>query len=443
MAYLTYVWEMLAKNTGAGAVILGNMLMFFYFLRPRWKWWLYPVLLAITILAIPIALVISKASFGASIASGLVLACLGYWNDVLVLIAFRERLWKTITLIFTLCILNRLFTFIGYILQMPLNTLGGGNVDTQLSVTLVIVIMYSVISFVCWTLLRDKGRKLIQTQLSYHSFTVLAGIVVSAKLIIDFCSNYAFTLSPYSDSKIIYAMIALCVFVIAVLVLYVYNTFTTMRSLELEAAANRLTFEKEAQQRYYETQLQNQEELRRIKHDMNGHFNTLSHLLADDKKYEALQYLAELSDFAKNHQKDLYSDDPYLNAVISNYATTFAGNSVKFEHDIEFFQIELHHVEICMALSNAMQNALEASMKLVPELRYVRLQVKTKNSQLIFRITNRFDDALIIGGELPRSTKEGPGHGYGLTNIRSVAESLGGFVVCKINGDMFVLDVAM
>lgn len=443
MIYLSYVWKILSQVPGMVAVTLGNMMVVFYFFRPRFKWWLYPTLVVITYLALPMIYKLNIVFFGETTDYSLLMACLGYWDDLLVLVTFRDGFWKIVSLIFTLSILNRLFTFWGYILYMPLNALMDGHMNTQVSVTLVIAIMYGVISILCWLVLQDKGRQFIQTELRGRSWMVLGSIAVSAKLIIDFCSDYVFALSPYSHTKIIWAMIALSTFVLAVLALYFYSTLTTMKHLELKASTHRLTFEKEVQQRYYETQLHNQEEVRRMKHDMNGNLNTIYRLLLEDNKEEALRYMAELGDYAKSHEKALYSHDPYLNAVVSNYAAVFAENHITFQQDIQLGKMEIHHVEMCLVLNNALQNALEASLKLLPEQRYVRLQIKTKQSQFLFRISNRFNSQLIIHDELPCSTKKGEGHGYGLTIIRETAESVGGFALCKIEDDMFVLDVAM
>lgn len=443
MTYPTYVWEVLSHNPGTVTVALGGMLLYFCFLRPRWKWWLYPVLLALTFLALPMLSILFPAVFDESNAYSILMACLGYWIDIIVLISFREHFGATIALLFTQGILNRLSTFLGYILHIPLNAGVGGNLSTAVSAALMLVVIYSVISLICWLTLREKGRKLIQTQLPRQNWAVLAGFAVSAKIIIDLCSDYAFELNPYSDTQIIWAMIALCSFSMAVLGLYLYGTITMLKHSELKASSYRLALEKESQQRYYEAQLQNQEELRRMKHNMNGHLTTVSRLLKSDNRDEAVHYLASLGDYAESHQKKLYSEDAYLNAVVTNYATVFAENHTTFEHEIQPGRMKLHHVEMCMALNNALQNALEASLKLPPEQRYVKWQVKTKQGRFLFRFTNRFDGEIIMDGGVPRSTKKNAGHGYGLWSIRDAAESLGGFAVCKIEGDMFVLDVAL
>lgn len=424
------------------SIVLGNMLVFFCFFRLRFKWWLYPLLIAITYFSLPMIYNLNIL-WGSPIPYSLLMTGLGYLDILWVPIAFREGFWKTTSLIFTLCIFNRLFTFLGYILYVVSNSIFSIDMDIETSITLVIAIMYTIISIVCWFILKDKGRKLIQTKLHGRNWLILSIISFSAKLIIDFCSDYVFNLNPYSSMKIIWAMIALSTFVILVLILYIYSTITTIKHSELKVSAALLTFEKEAQQRYYENQLHNQNELRRIKHDIKGNLNTISRLLLENNKDEALLYLAELTDYNERHQKVIYSEDPYLNAVVTNYATIFEKNDITFEQDIQLGKMNLPHVEMCLVLNNALQNSLEASLKLLPEQRYVRLQVKTKQNHFLFRISNRFNSELIIDGSLPRSTKDEDGHGYGLTSIKAAAESVGGFIISKVEGDMFVLDVSM
>lgn len=443
MLYLSYVWQILSSSYGMVAVTLGNMSIFFCFLRPRFKWWIYPILVVLTYLALPIIYRLGSSIFGLENTASILLAFLGYWNIGLILISFNEGFWKMISLIFTLSILNRLFTFLGYILHFQISSFLGRDWPVQATITLVIVLLYVIISTICWFTLREKGRILIKNGLGYTNWAILGCIALSAKLIIDFSTDFVFSMNPYSDWKIIWGMIALSLFVLAFLALYLFSTLNTIKHVELKASNDRLAFEKEAQYRYYETQLHNQEEIQQIKHDINGHMNTVSHLLLKVNMTEALSYLTKLKDYTQRHQKNLYSDDPYLNAVISNYAEIFADNQTVFELDIKHGTIELHHVEICLALNNGLQNALEASIKLPGEQRYVKLQIKTKQSKTLLRITNRFTGEIKFKNNLPSTTKESAGHGYGLTSIKSASESVGGFTEYTIEGDMFVLDVAI
>ena len=83
-----------------------------------------------------------------------------------------------------------------------------------------------------------------------------------------------------------------------------------------------------------------------MKHDMKGNLCTIYRLLSEDNYNEATRYLTELCDYAENHQKILYCEDPYLNAVVINYVKAFETNNTLFEQDIQLGKFELHHVEM-------------------------------------------------------------------------------------------------
>lgn len=443
MSYLSDLCKILSNSPGITAVTLGTMSLYFYFLRPRFKRLTYPVLIALSYLCLPLLYKLLLTLFGSTVPYSFIYNCLGYFSGMITLISFKDYLWNMIFLIFALSILNRIFTFFGYLLYLPLNTILGSNVTVKASASLTIIILYTIISIFCWFYLKERGRKLIQTDLAMHNWIILACISVLGRIIIDFCSNYAFALNPYTDINTIWAMIALSTLVLSFLIIYLYSSISSMKQSELKTSAERLIFEKEAQQRFYETQLQNQEELRKIKHDIKGNLDILFNLLSENKNDEALCYLTGLTYYNKNHQTTLYSDNPYINAVVNNFAAAFAENSINFQYEIQHCKIETHYVEMCLVLNNSLQNALEASLKLLPEMRYIKLQIKIKSSRYLFRITNRFNNVLILSDDFPCSTKKEDGHGFGLKSIRDAAESVGGFAVFKTEGDMFVLDVAM
>lgn len=443
MLYISYVWQILSRNYGMVAVTLGNMSLLFYFFKPRFKWWLYPILIILTYLALPVIYRIGLTLFGAGTSSAILLVFLGYWNIGSVFISFNEYFWKMITLIFTLSILNRLFTFTGYFLHYRLGAILGKDWPAQVTITLVIIVFYLIISLVCWFFLRERGREVIKTGLDRNNWIVLGIISLLAKLIIDFCSDFVFNMNPGTDIKIILAMIALSIFVLAFLALYLFSTLNTIKNLELKAKADRLTFEKESQQRYYETRLHNQEIVSQMKHDINGHLNTITHLLQEDNKEEALNYLSGINDYVYSKNKAIYSHNPYINAVLTNFAEKFSQNNINFEFDIQHRAIEKNNVELCLALNNGLQNALEASMKLDPKKRYIKLQIKSKNDKILFRISNRFNGELNINNGFLKTSKKNDGHGYGLSSIKNAAESVGGFAEYILEGDMFLLDVAI
>lgn len=155
------------------------------------------------------------------------------------------------------------------------------------------------------------------------------------------------------------------------------------------------------QKQFYETKLSTEEDLRSLRHDMRGHLSTLSALLAGGKTSEAAAYPGRLEEQHLELQTKVFCSEPYMNAV------------------------------------------LEGSLLLPVSERSVKVQSTIRQKQLLFRISNRFDGTLMIKAELPISTKTEKGHGYGIPNIRSAAERMGGAMEYRVKNGYFVLDVRL
>lgn len=193
----------------------------------------------------------------------------------------------------------------------------------------------------------------------------------------------------------------------------------------------------------YEAQLENQRMIRQMKHDMKAHFAALTGMLAEGRSEEAKSYLQEASDYSDELAGSKYCEDPYLNGVLTQFVARFEKLETAIEIDVSVPIIITHRVELCLILSNALENAWEASQKLPVRERFVSLQMRKKhNNLLLIRIKNHCDKRLVTReGTLPKSTKQEAGHGFGLPTMKELAARLGGEIVCYAEGGLFVVDV--
>jgi sensor histidine kinase regulating citrate/malate metabolism len=137
----------------------------------------------------------------------------------------------------------------------------------------------------------------------------------------------------------------------------------------------------------------------------------------------------------------VYAEDPHINAVISGYAALFECNGIKFSSNIMITPIEKYTVELCLILSNALQNALEASLQLPTDRRSISITAKIKHDYLVLQIANRFNGTIELADEaLPPSTKDSTGHGYGLTSIKRTLEAMDGVLYLRTDKDIFILE---
>lgn len=97
---------------------------------------------------------------------------------------------------------------------------------------------------------------------------------------------------------------------------------------------------------------------------------------------------------------------------------------------------------LCRILSNGLENASDALLKLEEDKREVSVQMKYNRNHLLIRIRNRCrDDLHVSKGTIPATDKRGYDHGFGLVTVKETTESLGGEIFCYTEHGNFMLDV--
>lgn len=195
------------------------------------------------------------------------------------------------------------------------------------------------------------------------------------------------------------------------------------------------------QKNMLEAQLDNQQRIRRMKHDMKGHTAMLSGLLAAGKTEEAVKYLKGVES-----ENDILSGqfcgNPYLNAVFVYYYQKLQELGAECRMNIQVGEEELPYMELCQILSNGLENAFDAVKGLEHGKREVSVQMRYSRDYLIIRLKNRCkEDLYVKKGTIPSTDKQGYDHGFGLVTIREAAGRLDGEMFCYTENGNFILDV--
>ncbi|MCH5254367.1 MAG: sensor histidine kinase, partial [Lachnospiraceae bacterium] len=112
----------------------------------------------------------------------------------------------------------------------------------------------------------------------------------------------------------------------------------------------------------------------------------------------------------------------------------------------DFFYPERNDINIydtSVILNNAIDNAIEGASAC--ENPYIKILSYRKNNAYMIEIRNSVKGRRIIDEDsgLPHTTKEGEGHGFGLANIRKVAQKYYGDIVIEQKDGEFVLAVML
>lgn len=190
-----------------------------------------------------------------------------------------------------------------------------------------------------------------------------------------------------------------------------------------------------------EVQLENQQRIRRMKHDMKGYAATLSGLLAAGKIEEAQECLKDV----KTEMDKLlgqFCANPYINAVFVHYFQKFQELGAECRLEIQIGDESLPYMDLCQILSNGLENAYDALKELNDEEREVSVKMRYNRDYLIIRIKNSCQENLHVEkGMVPGTTKGGEEHGFGLLTVQEAAKRLSGEMFCYTEDGSFVLDV--
>lgn len=216
---------------------------------------------------------------------------------------------------------------------------------------------------------------------------------------------------------------------IALLVLlFVFNTIFLLMATSLNRNA-RLRQENQLlslQQQRYENLKTAIEEARQARHDMRHHLNHIS-MLAEENDMEALKtYLAQT--VSRIPDLDMrFCENRAADSVLGYYCALAKREGVPFSAQIDLPQtLPVDEIDMCLVLSNLLENALEASLRTVPARRWMKVNAYVYAERLLLmQVENACDGEIKETNGVFRSSKR-KGNGIGIQSVRHIAEKNGG-----------------
>ena len=187
------------------------------------------------------------------------------------------------------------------------------------------------------------------------------------------------------------------------------------------------------------------QDVRGMCHDLNNHLMVLSNLIRQEKWEEAVQYLEALQEADSMVELDVKTGNPVTDIILSEKKHEAEADGVEFTSYFQFpgnGNIEIF--DVCIVISNALQNALEAAKG--SKNPYIRVLSKMKNNAFLIIVQNSYEGALVIDSEsgFPISDKEDrESHGFGIRNMKKVAEKYYGMIDIIQTGKEVELTVMM
>ena len=230
----------------------------------------------------------------------------------------------------------------------------------------------------------------------------------------------------------------ICIIFILFCVVY-YKEYEQKADLERKEEIINISFEQ--QKKEMELIKEKEKEVRIMRHDMRLFLNTLIMHINQNNTDAALKLATTLASNIETTTIEHYSNNDIVNYILSDYAEKCKKACIAFHTTVALQEMNTDEVIFSSILSNALDNALNATANLPIEKRGIKLLLKNVDGKLLLSVRNSFEGKIIFSDGLPVSPKVD--HGYGTQSIRYMTEKINGNCQFTIEDNEFVLRVVI
>lgn len=192
-----------------------------------------------------------------------------------------------------------------------------------------------------------------------------------------------------------------------------------MRMMEEHHTAELIQKQNQAYQAQLEVVQQSQMRLRCLRHDMKNHLFQMQRLLETGDLEQLQEYLQTSESFLENADWVSYTENEAVNSILNYKLTPLRQSGAKLEIQVELpgtFSFPVFDLNVI--LGNLLDNAVEASNRLLPEDRLIQLKMKAEKGIIRISVGNRFDGVLPKHHATRKTDTEN--HGIGLKSVSEI-----------------------
>ena len=204
------------------------------------------------------------------------------------------------------------------------------------------------------------------------------------------------------------------------------------QNFRLSTEISLLEQEEHSLNQYVEEAKTRYDETKSFRHDIRNHIAVVKNLLQSGKLEEAVSYMEDMDDIAEKMSFPCSTNNPVVDILVGNKL----GIAKSMGIDVDCFLLlpypcSLRDIDICIILSNALDNAIQSCKCLDGIEKYIHVSGRIQGDFLMMEIENSFHGK----GAFKKGT--------GLSNVKKVAEKYGGAMSIEAQENKFVLHVLL
>lgn len=202
----------------------------------------------------------------------------------------------------------------------------------------------------------------------------------------------------------------------------------------------------EMQLNHFEAYKNSQKETRRIKHDMKNHIICISELLDKNRIEEVKEYIKDLKESIASIDINFKTGNIILDSIINEKYSYMKEKNINLKIDGYINEeITVQPVDICTIFANAIDNAIEGSLKEADEnKRYIKIFIKENRNFIFISLLNNMVMVKNSGkNRFSTIKKDNVNHGFGIYNIKHAVDKYQGNVDMEAKENMFKVNIVL
>lgn len=180
------------------------------------------------------------------------------------------------------------------------------------------------------------------------------------------------------------------------------------------------------------------------RHDLRHHMQYLSSCIENGRYEQAQNYIHEICSEIETNHVSVFCENEAANLIFSAFAKRIEDYGISLSIETGIPQgIPVSESDLCVLLSNALENALHACQKQKEKGADAMISISAyeKNKKLFLQIINSCDADIPFDHGIP--VTDNIGHGIGVRSICAIVERYGGIYSFSVKDNTFILRVSL
>ena len=213
---------------------------------------------------------------------------------------------------------------------------------------------------------------------------------------------------------------------------------------QLEQAQDSLNLQVSQAVREIDAMRESQQKTKEYRHDLRHHMQYLAACIENNRLEHATEYIQGICSEIEASKIITFCENEAANLIFSAFAERAKGQGILLKVKAQIpRQIHISESDLCVLLSNALENAIHACCKVKEKGVEASIEVSAfeKNKKLFLQFINSCDSDVSFVQGIPVTNE--PDHGIGVRSICALVDRYDGIYTFEIEEGRFILRVSI